>query len=120
MVKRNLIGAFVCSLLQVLDQHGPLWASQRHRRPRHRHHNCNRSGYRWEPEVILDLEWLHRTGGDPGAGPSRPGASAFHRSITPLALQRLIGGRILCRFTHLATPNRLGRLPGGWNPPTRP
>jgi hypothetical protein len=71
MVKHTLTVALVNSILHVLDRLGPTVARRRRRRPRCRGPRRRRH-HRTVPEGTLDLDWLHRTGGDPGTGPSRP------------------------------------------------
>jgi hypothetical protein len=67
MVKHVLTVAPVKSVLQVLDRMGPTRARRRQRHPRRRGHRGRRHQQQ-QPEVTLDLDWLHQTGGDPGAG----------------------------------------------------
>jgi hypothetical protein len=69
MVKNSLTIALVKSILQVLDRMDPTGARRHRRRPR----RCGRRGSRHHrpvPGGTLDLDWLHRTRGDLGAGPS--------------------------------------------------
>jgi hypothetical protein len=65
MTNKELAITLVNSILRVLDQVDP-----RHR-SRHRRGRQGVPAHRQEPGVTLDLEQLHQTGGDPGAGPSR-------------------------------------------------
>jgi hypothetical protein len=55
-------------ILQFLDRLGPTVA--RHRRRRPRRGRRGRQHHRIVPGGTLDLDRLHRTGGDPGVGPS--------------------------------------------------
>jgi hypothetical protein len=70
MVKHALTGALVKSVLQVLDRMGPTGAHRHWRRPRRRGRRGRRHQQQ-QPRVTLDLDRLHQTGGDPGAGSSR-------------------------------------------------
>jgi hypothetical protein len=65
MTNKELAITLVNSILRVLDQVDPC------HRSRHRRGRQGVPAHRQEPGVTLDLEQLHQTGGDPGAGPSR-------------------------------------------------
>jgi hypothetical protein len=68
--KHVLTVALVKSVLQVLDHMGPTGARSHRRQPRH-HGRRGRRHQQQQPRVTLDLDRLHQTGGDPGAGSSR-------------------------------------------------
>jgi hypothetical protein len=65
MKNKELTVALVNSILRVLDHEGPSCSSCHRHRRRHRH-RCNAPVHRQEPGTTRDLEWLHRTRGDPG------------------------------------------------------
>jgi hypothetical protein len=81
MVKQSLTAALVKSILQVLDQVDPTELRRHRRRPRRR----DRRGSRHRRPVLrgtLDMDWLHRIGGDPGVGPS-------HQALEPIPNPRV-------------------------------
>jgi hypothetical protein len=89
--------------MRVLDQFGPNSVGRRRCRPCH----DGRWGvalHQQEPGVALNLDWLHQTEGDPGAGPSS-------QATLTLGLG-FLRGHHLPPLTH----QRIGR----WNPQTRP
>jgi hypothetical protein len=69
MVKKELTIALVNLILRVLDRVGP--TSAQHHRCRPCHHGWWRvAAHRPMPKAVLDLDRLHRIGGDPRAGTS--------------------------------------------------
>jgi hypothetical protein len=90
MVKHVLTVALVKSVFQVLDRMGPTGIRRRRRRPRH-HDRRGRWHQQQQLGVTLDLDRLHRTGGDPGAGSLRqppinspnPRARVLERTPSP-------------------------------------